>query len=214
MIGLMTFSIDYYFLLSLLIFIIWVPACQVLFMCLALGNDPKPMKFGIVNHEFEFSEVSNCDELLDQRTSENCSLIGLSCEFLKFLPEDVVHQRFFDAESDARDAVERGKTWGFMSFPPEFSSAYFTKIASNALADEETLNSSSIHLEMDETNKQISGTLKKQFGDSFKDFTKALLAECEYSERLAESPLQIIDPIYGSDDTDTREFLSSGIMVA
>jgi ABC-type multidrug transport system permease subunit len=101
-----------------------------------------------------------------------------------------------------------------MSFPPEFSSAYYTKVASSALADEETLNGSSIALEMDETSKQIAGTLKKQFGDSFKEFTKALLVECGYSERLAELPLQIIDPIYGNDDTDTREFMSAGIMIA
>lgn len=96
----------------------------------------------------------------------------------------------------------------------DFSSAYYTKVASSALADEETLNGSSVALEMDETSKQISGTLKKEFGDSFKDFTKALLKECGYSEQLAELPLQVIDPIYGTDDTDTREFMSAGIMIA
>ncbi|ODN00401.1 ABC transporter G family member 23 [Orchesella cincta] len=198
----------------LLIFILWVPAAQVLFMCLALGNDPKPMKFGIVNHEFEATGLYTCAELLEVRKNETCSLVGLSCEYLNTLPGDVVHQRFYKTEEEARYAVQRGKIWGFMSFPEEFSSAYYTKIASSALADEETLNGSSIALEMDETSKQISGTLKKQFGDSFKDFTKALLGECGYNERLAELPLQIIDPIYGSDDTDTREFMSCGIMIA
>lgn len=197
----------------LLIFILWVPAAQVLFMCLALGNDPKPMKFGVVNHEFEPYNVSTCPELLALR-NETCSLIGLSCEFLRTLPDDVVHQRFYDTEENARYAVRRGKIWGFMSFPDGFSAAYYTKVASSALADEEVLNGSSVHLEMDETSKQIAGTLKKQFGDTFKDFTKALLRDCDYPERLAELPLQVIDPIYGSDDTDTREFMSCGIMIA
>jgi len=76
----------------LLIFIIWVPAAQVLFMCLALGNDPKPMKFGIVNHEFDATGISNCEGLLERRKNETCSLVGLSCEFLNTLPDDVVHQ--------------------------------------------------------------------------------------------------------------------------
>lgn len=183
-------------------------------MCLALGNDPKPMKFGIVNHELDHFGFSNCVDLLAAPKNESCHLIGLSCTYLTFLPDDVVHQRFYDTEDEARYAVQRGKIWGFMSFPAEFSAAYYTKVASSALADEEVLNGSSIALEMDETSKQIAGTLKKQFGDSFKDFTKALLRECDHPERLAELPLQVVDPIYGNDDTDTREFMSCGIMIA
>ena len=65
---------------------LFVPAFQVLIICLAIGNDPKPMKFGVVNYE-----VENATECLNPKpTPEGCDVEELSCKFLWLIPQDTI----------------------------------------------------------------------------------------------------------------------------
>jgi len=55
--------------------------------------------------------------------------------------------------------------------------------------------------------------LKKLFYDAYKDFVKELLTDCGFHPELAESPIKYLDPIYGKDDTDFREYVAPSILL-
>jgi hypothetical protein len=55
---------------------------------------------------------------------------------------------------------------------------------------------------------------KQKIYEAFADFTKALLIDCGFNPESGESPIQYEEPIYGSNDTDFREYCAPGVVIA
>jgi len=65
-------------------------------MGFSMGNDPKPIKVGVVNHEFSAtSNVSSCNFEVFVPKNE-CDVEFLSCRYLRTLPADTIHLVRFD----------------------------------------------------------------------------------------------------------------------
>lgn len=89
----------------LVLFMIMTPSFMVLLICNGIGNEPRPLTLGVVNHESNFS---NCLEYATWREAdfgsgsgngsgeeevdleEGCDLDFLSCKFLARIPDDVI----------------------------------------------------------------------------------------------------------------------------
>ncbi|XP_035714198.1 ABC transporter G family member 20 isoform X1 [Folsomia candida] len=195
----------------LLLFMMFVPASQLFLMGLALGSDPKPMWMGVVNHETNFTSCPTLS-LADNKTEDECDVENLSCKFLAKIPTDTIYLRDYGSAELARGAVKAGKAWGFLNFPKNFSDDLYERATGGNTIENETLQASYVHVEMDYTNKQISSAIKIEVYDAFEIFLKDVLTKCGFYKELAESPIQYTGPIYGKDDTDFREFISASIL--
>ncbi|OXA49340.1 ABC transporter G family member 20 [Folsomia candida] len=172
--------------LMLLVFMMFTPALQVFVMCLAIGNDPKPMWMGVVNHEMNYTPCSTT-WLRDRGSIGGCDVKKLSCKFLMEVPKDTIYLRDYETNELASDAVRSGEIWGFLSFPENFSENVY--------------------------ERAISFYIKKELYDAFERFLKGMLINCGFYKELAESPIRYLDGVYGTDDTGFKEFIAPGILL-
>ncbi|XP_035712100.1 ABC transporter G family member 23 [Folsomia candida] len=179
--------------LILLLFMMIVPATQVLVICLAIGNDPKPMWMGVVNHELNYTSCPILDPASKQ--GEGCDVENLSCKFLAEIPTDTIYLRDYATDELARDAVKAGKVWGFFTFPKNWSDNLYERASAAGTIENETLRGSYVKMEMDYSNKQISYAIKSEIYDAFEIFLKDVLVKCGFYEGLAESPIQVSQPL-------------------
>lgn len=66
-----------------------MPAIQIVVMGMSMGNDPKPIKVGVINHEFNYSGGCNLDEF--HTIAGECNIANLSCRYLSTLPPDTIY---------------------------------------------------------------------------------------------------------------------------
>ncbi|ODN00409.1 ABC transporter G family member 20 [Orchesella cincta] len=195
--------------LILLSFVIWIPVFLCSLICLAIGNDPTHINFGLINDELDYSSV--CPTVT--RIAGECNIENLSCQYLRQIPDDTVNLKIFKTVEEAVAAVHDGKIWGFIKFPEDFSGVFWERSATGANVDEMVLNASEIIVRLDESSKQIAAPLKKALYDAFEDFIAELLSDCGFDRRQGESVLQFNEPIFGTDNTDFREYIAPSIAV-
>ncbi|ODM92715.1 ABC transporter G family member 20 [Orchesella cincta] len=195
--------------LLLLTFVIWIPAIEVLSVCVSFGYSPAHLKLGVINQEMNASSCPSFSPIKGE-----CDLTFSSCTFLHHISKKTIDLVSFDLEQDAEAAVHSGSIWGYLVFQPEFSSSIYDRALFGVNVDDIALNSSQVIVKLDETNKQISTTIKIELHDAFSDFTSALLADCGYDSRQSLSPLQYGSPIFGKDDTELIEYTSTSMALA
>jgi hypothetical protein len=67
-----------------------MPAMQTVVMGFSMGNEPKPIKVGVVNHEFNSTSNGSCN--LDFYDHKNeCDVELLSCRYLRAFPRETIH---------------------------------------------------------------------------------------------------------------------------
>ncbi|CAL8138000.1 unnamed protein product [Orchesella dallaii] len=191
-------------------FLICVPAIQACLFCLAVGNDPKPLPFGVVNED-----VNITHPCLPTGEDEGVCLIeNLSCQYIDKIPIDHISLSFYPSAKEAKESLLMGRIWGYMMFPQNYSQNFFLRATSGSqFFDNETFAGSNIIFEMDATSKQITATLIKVFGDTYKSFSQHLLRGCGYDERLADVPMQFLPPVYGDYSAGFRDFLAPSLVL-
>nr|QTW43728.1 ABCH1 [Eurytemora affinis] len=187
---------------AMLIFIFLLPAIQVVFFCVAIGQEPANLRLGVVNEE-----SFNCSDV-----STGCSLSELSCRYLQVLETRVQITRF-DNSSLSEDAAENGDIWGVIQFKANFSSAYVARISSPIDVDKQTLTDSSLDIRLDMSNQQVALTLQNMILQSFDNFTKSVLRDCSYPEEAASLPIHWGEPYYGGKNPSFTEFMAPGIII-
>ncbi|ODM98339.1 ABC transporter G family member 23 [Orchesella cincta] len=195
--------------LLLLSFVIWIPALEILVVCIAYGYDPTSISVGVVNQELN---ASRCPEIIP--VQGECDVDLLSCSFLSHIPFEKLELIPFELEQDAKSAIHSGLVWGYVLFSPNFSSSMYERVITGVDADQSVLNSSTIIVKLDDTNKPISASINVALHDALEDFTSTLLSNCGFDSRQGHSPLQYGVPVFGNDDTDLREYSAPSMAVA
>ncbi|KAK0087540.1 hypothetical protein PV325_000790 [Microctonus aethiopoides] len=191
---------------GVMLFIFALPVMQVILFCLAIGRDPTGLKLAIVNHEMNW-ETKFCP------VAHNCSFTNLSCRYLNFLNNDTMIKEYYETPDLAIEAVKRGNAWGTLYFTENFTDALLARMALGREADEETLDQSEIRVWLDMSNQQIGLMLARNLQYSYRDFAKDLLAKCDENTKLADVPIQFLDPIYGSNDPSFTDFVAPGVIL-
>ncbi|XP_040563313.1 ABC transporter G family member 20 isoform X1 [Lepeophtheirus salmonis] len=194
-----------------LLFIFLLPAIEVLLFCIAIGNDPTNLNFGIVNNEFPYaSNASN----YSCSTLQGCEFENLSCRFLSNLTNRKdLNFKYFEDEQLAKTEVLNGEIWGYMTISSNFSEAFLDRLWNTLNVDSESLLQSSLRVYLDMTNQQVSFSIKRIIFDSYKDFIGGLMTDCELPSELAASPVRYEDPIYGVENPSFTSFMAPGIIV-
>ncbi|CAL8104778.1 unnamed protein product [Orchesella dallaii] len=169
--------------IGFLIFIFFVPAIQVILICLTIGSDPKSLLLGVINPE-------NCDYLsknwrdigkecpIDTDALENSTL---SCFYLSNLPEESYILEKETSEFNALQRIQKGYTYGYIEFPRDYTSNVLCKFGGkfDCPSHDEVIAGSNIILELDMSNKQIGQTMKRIFVDTYAKTTEAIKTNCQ-----------------------------------
>lgn len=192
-----------------IMFVFLLPAVEVFFFCIAIGQDPTKLPLGFVNNEMSnFSSMANCS------FNASCEFTNLSCRFLKHMEDnDTVTTRYFENESLALEASKQGEIWGYVSIHKNFSTALLARLWQSLEIDSETREQSSIQIHLDMSNQQVGYTLQRFISDTFQDFLKGLLRECSIAEDIADPPIKFNAPIYGPERPNFTEFMAPGIII-
>jgi len=195
----------------LVLFVIILPAIQMVVMGMSMGNDPKPLKLGLVNQELGAAGGCGPDSM---EYMDDCIVANLSCRYLNSLPLEVITLVNYKTAAEARMDIELGQIRGFMIFPDGFSDAMFARSTSElASISNETLESSTIALEMDASNAVVTKSIHRIVFDSYIKFVQKLLTDCGMNPDIARFPIKLQNPIYGSYDSTLRDFIASGTVV-
>ncbi|KYM87309.1 ABC transporter G family member 20 [Atta colombica] len=104
------------------IFAVVFPILQIGTFIIAIGNNPKNLKIGVVN-----DEVNNCSSDSNFGNVWNdeitCHFDNLSCRFLHNFDSSIAIQEYYDDFSEAKQAVQNAKLSGLIYFSHNFSKA-------------------------------------------------------------------------------------------
>jgi len=187
---------------AMLLFIFLLPAVQVIFFCIAIGQEPKNLRLGFVNLESD-----NCSS-----TDTSCDFSDLGCKFVNALENNAVLNRYEDVVS-GKAAAQDGDIWGLLYFKENFSSAYVSRMTSPVNADQEVLAASTVEVFLDMSNQQVALSLQSLVMQSFDNFTKSILDACNFPEDAVSLPIRWGTPIYGDQEPSFTEFMAPGIII-
>ena len=105
---------------------------QVVFFCVSIGQDPKGLGMGLVNHESEFCPPT------DNSTTGPCVLSDLGCRM--FSSDSTVILEHMESEEEGLEKVKDGKLWGLLVIQENFTTGLLERLGGGG--QERTSNSS------------------------------------------------------------------------
>uniref|UniRef100_A0A3Q4HAE2 ABC transporter G family member 20-like n=1 Tax=Neolamprologus brichardi TaxID=32507 RepID=A0A3Q4HAE2_NEOBR len=166
-----------------------LPVIQVSLICLCVGGDPKGIQVAIVNNETSPSAFSQ--------------------SFLSFLDNASVQQVNL-SHKEAFEGIYNGEYWSVIGFGKNFTS-YLTKRMLQRQVSQEIIDGGSIHVWLDQTNRQIALMVQKKLHQAFQAFVDYKLGGMAYMVAL---PIKFEEPIYGSQNTDFTTFVTPGAVLS
>ena len=188
--------------IPMLLFVFLLPAIQVVFFCIAVGQKPAGLRLGLVNQELE--ELSSCQGENNTELTW-CDLSLFSCKMFK--SDDTVELVEYRNEDKALQDVEEGRIWGYLNVPENFTSALIDKFMGGHIGN----NSAKVTLDM--SNYQIGVTVRQWLVERVHTFTELILDQCGLSPDLAASPVTFQHVVYGEKDPRFTEFMAPGIII-
>ncbi|XP_061767328.1 ABC transporter G family member 20 isoform X2 [Nerophis ophidion] len=166
-----------------------LPVIQITLICLCVGGDPKGIQVAVVNNE----------------TSPN----SFSRSLLSFLDNSSVQQVQLSHEEAFR-GIQDGKYWGIIGFGENFTTCLFKRMLEKQVS-KEVVDGGSVHVWLDQTNRQIAVMLQQKLLEAFQTFVKNKMGNSSY---LVDLPIQFEEPIYGSLNTDFTTFVTPGAVLS
>lgn len=178
--------------LPALAFVFLLPSIQVCLFCLAIGADPRNIKFGLVNY--------------DNNTYNGTTSVNLTQTMIGEL-DSRFQLTTFTTEADAYDAARDANVWGYAVIPANYSA----NIA--AVAQDPSLYSTDccvVRYALDESSAQIAAFVQKSLSATF----LATLTDTLGPNVTQALPVQAIDPpIYGSSSSSFTDFIAPGMII-
>ncbi|CAG9834101.1 unnamed protein product [Diabrotica balteata] len=194
--------------IPMMLFIIGLPIGQTILFCLTIGHDPMGIKVSVVNNEINFPE-----ETCHQRPL-NCNTTKISCNYLDEVAKAYsITWEFMKTEEEARHRVERGKSWGVVVVPHNFTDALWSRIENSRDTPPEDIMASTISVYEDKSNENIATFLTRDMLYGFLTFISEFVKSCGYNEKSVGIPIRYNQPIYGYQDPDFTDFAAPGVVL-
>ncbi|KAK3590643.1 hypothetical protein CHS0354_013676 [Potamilus streckersoni] len=179
--------------IGFLLFEFMLPAIQIVLFCLCIGRDPYDLQFGVVNMD-------------TQGFAGNLLLTNLDSQ--------VIHQVPYSSLDAGLDSVKAGKTWGIIYINYNFTIAIIDRFAKCANASNTTLDESTVKLHLDMTNQQIALIIQEKVAQAFQDFSSNLLIQFHKNPAIAQVPIKLETPVYGSNMPSFTNFMAPGVIIS
>ncbi|OXA53873.1 ABC transporter G family member 23 [Folsomia candida] len=159
-----------------------------------VGPEPHGVKFGIIHNDPSFNiNDPTCNYNNATKCFEN---VGL-CDFLQNFETDKFTWIHVNAYHDGIRLVEKGDLLGIVEFPANFSLHMRNRMLQRNFADNKTIDGSTLPVQMDESNKILSGWARKIIMDKYLMFIENIAAACSFNVSISKPGLQF-RAIYGS----------------
>ncbi|CAF2693615.1 unnamed protein product [Rotaria sp. Silwood2] len=183
--------------IGFLLFQFLIPVIQVALFCLCIGREPEHIPMALYN-----------SEAINGFPTGNLSLQLLN----KINPQQIQFTSFNELDK-AMDVVKQGHYWGTVAIQFNFTQAIKNKLL-RFQTDPATLNASSLHLYLDMTNQQVSLTMQSIILNSTESFLKEVLSSYQIDPSIADPPVIIENPLYGSIVPRFLNFAAPGMMIS
>ncbi|CAF1059337.1 unnamed protein product [Rotaria sp. Silwood1] len=183
--------------ISLLIFQFLIPVIQISLFCLCIGRDVEHISMALYN-----------GEAVNGFPTGNLSLQLLN----KINPQQIDITPYNDFNK-SMDLVKQGQHWGVIAIQDNFTQAVKNKLI-ELQTDPATLNASSLHLYLDMTNQQVLLTMQNALINSTGVFLKEILSSVGIDPSVADPPIIIENPVYGSLAPKFVNFAAPGMMIS
>lgn len=140
---------------GIMAFIIGLPLVQIILFCYAVGKDPKDLKLAISNNELSANMETDCPIIT------GCNVTFLSCRYLQYLDDRNLDIKIYGSDSEAKDSVKRGKAWGALTFPSNYSMALMERVEAGRFAEDAILDEATMSVTMDMSSKLSPRCLEK-----------------------------------------------------
>jgi ABC-type multidrug transport system ATPase subunit/ABC-type multidrug transport system permease subunit len=188
--------------LPMLLFIFLLPAVQVLFFCVAIGQEPTGLRLGLVNRELHSTGSTECPVVVG-----NCSYASLGCRVFRG-GGDTVQLLEYNSEEEGLADVEDGDLWGLIVIHSNFSRVF----AEGLVSPDKSVPGGGVGVRLDMSNQQVGLTIQQWLLQSVQNFTSSLLEGCG-QDYVAPGPVTFQDPVYGEKDPSFTEFMAPGIII-
>jgi len=174
---------------AFLIFQFLLPSIQVALFCLAIGKSPQNIHLAVVNQDRGQLGLNLGQDFIALMTSQN--------------PNGFIMD-YFTTTSEALGRVRNGKAWGVMSIPQNFTIDLQKRFTTNASQD--VIDQSTIVLNLDMSDQQISVFISEAATDAFQAMAK------QYT-KAAQLPIYLGTPVYGPPKPKFTDFIAPGMVI-
>jgi len=189
--------------LPMLLFIFLLPAVQVVFFCVAIGQEPTGLRLGLVNQELQVDGLDQCPLVLG-----DCSYNSLGCRVF-IGGGDTVELVEYKSEGEGLADVEDGKLWGMIVIQANFSKLFTERLVSPA----KNAGAGLVKVRLDMSNQQVGITLHQWVITAMNNFTTSLLDGCGHQSGATTGLVDFEEPVYGEKDPSFTEFMAPGIII-
>ncbi|XP_060530041.1 ABC transporter G family member 20 [Cylas formicarius] len=194
--------------IPMMAFIIGLPVMQTILFCMTIGHDPKNIKLSVVNKEINYPK-EHC-----QIHYNDCNATALSCNYLDYVTKNYsLILQYYATEDEARETVERGKSWGMLVVPENFSDSLRSRLDNGRDVPEWDLANSVIDVYADKSNENIATYLTRDLIFGFHGYFSSFLSTCDIDPKIAGLPLRWERPIYGVGEPDFTDFAAPGVVL-
>lgn len=186
----------------MLLFVFLLPAIQVVFFCVSIGQEPRDLIMGLVNYESEYCPSDN---------STGCVLSDLGCRM--FSGDSRVILEHTNNEKEGLERVRDGKLWGLLVIQENFTTGLLERLGGGG-GQQERSSTGQVEVHMDMSNQQVALSLQRWVVQTLSNSTASLLSDCSFPAALLhQDPILWREPVYGETDPSFTEFMAPGIII-
>lgn len=187
-------------------FVIGLPVMQTVLFCLSIGHEPSGLHISVVNNEIDYPSES-C------QLHSGCNASKMSCNYLDLLGNRSFMLKYFNDEEEAKNMVRKGKAWGTLIIPSNFSDAFRERLEAGRSVQDWDLTASTISVYQDKSNENIASFMQRDLVYALSSFLRDWAISCGINPQAAQLPVRLNDPVYGSITTDFTDFAAPGVIL-
>lgn len=191
-----------------------LPVFQVFIFYNSVGRNPVGLKLAIVSDEIiNYDECFNTSLVTAHAEDYVCSFYKLSCRFLTHFNDSIAEKIYYqDYETAFYDAT-KGNVVGIIYFSSNFSRALEIVNRDGDSTLDSIFDDSRIQIFMDRSDQLISFFFDRKIWQTYKEYSEKLMIDCEMPVKSGNIPINFMDPIYGSYDSDYTDLMAPGLIL-
>lgn len=193
-----------------------VPLASVLLYHFAIGGNPIGLKIGIVNEEVpNFEDCANSTALavIPRVGKKDCKLKNLSCRYLNQIPDEVGTNIFYSSLDEAFRDEKQGLIHAVIHFNANFSESVENALRKKYLVSKKDWNNRMISIYIDNYIPHILYFIRWRLQVTYDNYTKKLMQDCGYPQKLEILPIDFKLPIYGNQEIGEKMTMGASLMM-
>lgn len=191
-----------------------VPLFSILLYHFAIGGNPIGLKIGVVNEEMkDFDQCENSSLVTTSRDGFDCNLNMISCRFLNRISEDIASKVYYKTLDEAFEDARMRSIHAVIHFSSNFSQSVQFALENRFTVSDKALGNRMIDVYVDNYYPHISYFFKWRLQSTYEYYTKKLMRDCKYPEKLEITPIDFKAPIYGNPEKGEKMTMGASLMM-